>query len=162
MTKHRQTKSLGSVASFASSENHETPQERIDALERRVDTLETLLNDVMLQLDKPFQERSTPQKKKEHNKPAPPAQKSETEPSPQAKTEFHNEKQNRASELALAEALESLKALLRDGVKRTQSEILRQLPNLSKRKFNRLCSHLSDDGNEDYAQRLYFLEDTQP
>ena len=67
MSKHRQSKALGSVASFVSSDHpQETPlppEARIDALEKRVATLETLLNDVMIQLDKPFKKRSTPKPK---------------------------------------------------------------------------------------------------
>lgn len=164
MGKHRQTKSLGSVASFSSSDNAQeaplTPEERIAELERRVATLETLLNDVIRQLDKAFKETKTPKPEKKELKPSLPVKKSEIDLSPLSKQEFNNEKQNRASELALAEALESLKALLSDGVKRTQSEILQQLPSVSKRKFERLRSELENDGNEDYAQRLYFLEDT--
>lgn len=164
MSKHRQNKSLGSVASFVSSDNaqetQETSEQRIIALERRVATLETLLNDVMIQLDKPFKKRSTPKPKpKKEPKPTPPVLKSEIEQTPQAKTEFHNQKQKRASEAALASALESVKGLLSDGVKRTRAEILKELPNVSKRKFSRLSVHLVDDGNENYEKRLYFMED---
>ena len=167
MGKHRQNKSLGSVTSFASSENaqqtQQTPDERINALETRVATLETLLNDVMLQLDKPFKASPNLKKKKRHKSAtAPqPEKKSEIDPSPQAKTEFHNQKQKRASEAALAASLERLKTLFGDGVKRTESEIFQQLRNLSKRHFRRLRSYLQNDANEDYDARLYWMEDTE-
>lgn len=141
-----------------------TPEARIDALERRISTLETLLNDVMIQLEKPFKETSPQlaerpqQPKQKQRKPSPPVKKSEIAPSPLAKTEFNNQKQKRASEAALAAALESLKGLLSDGVKRTRKEILEQA-NLSNRKFIKLREHLKDDGNEDLDKRLYYLED---
>ena len=55
MPKHNQTKSLGSLTNFQSAPPPppETETDRITALEKRVSTLEGLLNDVMHQLDKP-------------------------------------------------------------------------------------------------------------
>ena len=60
MTKHRQTRSLGNLSNYAESTKPnpaiETPDaltEKIESLERRISTLEMLLNDVMIQLDRP-------------------------------------------------------------------------------------------------------------
>ena len=56
MPKHNQTKSLGSLTDLQSAPQPipETTDERIDRLERRVLQVETLLNDVTQQLDKPY------------------------------------------------------------------------------------------------------------
>lgn len=149
MGKHRQSKSLGSVGAFTSSENpQETPEARITELERRVGTLETLTNDVIRQLD------TTASRKLGERPPRAPVV-------PKTKAEKHDQKQKQASQVALAASLESLKCLFGDGVKRTESEIYQQLPNLSRRRFRRLRSHLSNDGNENYDERLYYLEDTR-
>ena len=58
MAKHNQSKSLGSLTDFQSAPQPtpETPDERIDRLERRILQVETLLNDVMQVLDKPYQQ----------------------------------------------------------------------------------------------------------
>ena len=67
MPKHNQTKSLGSLTNFQSAPPPppETETDRITALEKRVSTLEGLLNDVMHQLDKP----NTQPKSKMNGKP---------------------------------------------------------------------------------------------
>ena len=56
MTKHNQTKSLGTLADFQSAPEPtpETTDPRVDQLERRLLQAETLLNDVMQQLDRPY------------------------------------------------------------------------------------------------------------
>ena len=58
MPKHNQTKSLGTLTDFQSDIPHtpEPTDERIDRLERRLIQVETLLNDVMQQLDRPFRD----------------------------------------------------------------------------------------------------------
>ena len=58
MPKHNQTKSLGSLTDFQSAIPHtpEPTDERLDRLERRLIQVETLLNDVMQQLDRPFRD----------------------------------------------------------------------------------------------------------
>jgi len=88
-------RSLGRLSDVAGSrvidpDAPESENERITALERRVSTLELLLNDVMHQLDKPSQtstptktSASTPQRK---NKPKP------QQPSPQRKNKPSPEK----------------------------------------------------------------------
>ena len=53
MPKTTQSKTLGSLENFAASPPPETETDRITSLEKRVSTLEGLLNDVMHQLDKP-------------------------------------------------------------------------------------------------------------
>ena len=60
MTKHNQTKSLGPLTNFQSAPEPtpETTDERIHRLERRILQVETLLNDVMQQLDKPYRDQS--------------------------------------------------------------------------------------------------------
>ena len=80
MSKHNQTKSLGSLTDFQSAPQPtpETTDERIDRLERRILQVETLLNDVMHQLDKP----NTQPKSKMNGKPK--AQKSKP-PTPKPK-----------------------------------------------------------------------------
>ena len=56
MPKHNQTKSLGSLTDLQSAPQPipETTDERIDRLEHRLIQVETLLNDVTQQLDKPY------------------------------------------------------------------------------------------------------------
>ena len=56
MPKHNQTKSLGSLTDLQSAPQPipETTDERIDRLERRLSQVESLLNDVTQQLDKPY------------------------------------------------------------------------------------------------------------
>ena len=63
MAKHNQTKSLGPLTNFQSAPEPtpETTDERIDRLERRILQVETLLNDVMQQLDKPYTQPKSPQ-----------------------------------------------------------------------------------------------------
>ena len=80
MTKHNQTKSLGPLTNFQSAPEPtpETTDERIHRLERRILQVETLLNDVMHQLDKP----NTQPKSKMNGKPK--AQKSKP-PAPKPK-----------------------------------------------------------------------------
>ena len=59
MAKHNQTKSLGSFTDFQSAPHPslETADERIDRLDRRLLQVETLLNDVTQQLDKPYRDQ---------------------------------------------------------------------------------------------------------
>ena len=80
MAKHNQQKTLGSLTDFqtAPQPTPETTDERIDRLERRILQVETLLNDVMHQLDKP----NTQPKSKMNGKPK--AQKSKP-PTPKPK-----------------------------------------------------------------------------
>ena len=58
MAKHNQTKSLGSLTDFQSAPQPipETTDDRIDRLERRLSQVESLLNDIMQVLDKPYQQ----------------------------------------------------------------------------------------------------------
>ena len=55
----KQTKSLGGLADIQASPppTPETTEERIDRLERRILQAETLLNDVMQQLDRPYRDQ---------------------------------------------------------------------------------------------------------
>ena len=63
MAKHNQRNTLGSLTDFQSAPQPtpETTDERIDRLERRILQVETLLNDVMQVLDKPYQQNKHPQ-----------------------------------------------------------------------------------------------------
>ena len=56
MTKHNQSRSLGTLIDFQSAPHidTETPDERIHRLERRILQVETLLNDVMHEIDKSY------------------------------------------------------------------------------------------------------------
>ena len=84
MPKTKQSKSLGSLDNFATTPHFEPDADRITALEKRVATLELLLNDVMHQLDKPDTQPKSKQngKPKENGKPK--AQKSKP-PTPKPK-----------------------------------------------------------------------------
>ena len=105
MGKHSQTKSLGSITDFQTAP-HIQPDpvdERIDKLERRLIQVESLLNDVMQQLDKPYRDQelktngTVPQKRektKPTGKPPTPKEKKAT-PSGQL-TEKEREKQQQA------------------------------------------------------------------
>ena len=65
MPKHNQSATIGPITDFVSPPSPVPESERITALENRVSTLETLLNDVMHQLDKP----NTQPKSKMNGKP---------------------------------------------------------------------------------------------
>ena len=105
MGKHSQTKSLGSITDFQTAP-HIQPDpvdERIDKLKRRLVQVESLLNDVMQQLDKPYRDQelktngTAPQKRKKTKptgKPPTPKEKKAT-PSGQL-TEKEREKQQQA------------------------------------------------------------------
>ena len=78
MAKHNQTKSLGPLTDFQSAPEPtpETTDERLDRLERKLLQVETLLNDVMHQLDKPHtQSKSKMNEKPKAQKSKPPAPK---------------------------------------------------------------------------------------
>ena len=77
MAKHNQRNTLGSLTDFQSAPQPtpETTDERIDRLERRILQVETLLNDIMQVLDKPYKEKSNGKpnpKAKAKPKPEPP------------------------------------------------------------------------------------------
>ena len=59
MAKHNQRNTLGSLTDFQSAPQPtpETTDERFDRLEHRLLQVETLLNDVMQQLDKPYRDQ---------------------------------------------------------------------------------------------------------
>ena len=86
MPKHNQSATLGSMSDFVTTTPaHEPDTDRITALEKRVATLELLLNDVMHQLDKP----NTQPKSKVNGNPKgngkPKVQKSRLPPTPKPK-----------------------------------------------------------------------------
>ena len=60
MPKHNQSARLGDLTDFAAVPPSD-PDARTTALERRVTTLEALLNDVMQQLDRPFRDQHSKQ-----------------------------------------------------------------------------------------------------
>ena len=76
MGKHKTSASLGNLNNYASSEPLPEPENiytKVESLERRVSTLEGLLNDVMHQIDKPVKNQSfgnggLPSKAKPHKK----------------------------------------------------------------------------------------------
>ena len=79
MAKHNQRNTLGSLTNFQSAPEPtpETTDERIHRLERRILQVETLLNDVMHQLDKPHTQSKSKmnEKPKDTQKSKPPAPK---------------------------------------------------------------------------------------
>jgi hypothetical protein len=85
MTKQRQSATLGSVNDFTSTPPM-TDTERITALEKRVATLEDLLNDVMHQLDQPNTQPKSKQNGKPKGNEKPKVQKSKP-PTPEPKKE---------------------------------------------------------------------------
>lgn len=65
----KQTKSLGGLADIQASPPPETTEERIDRLERQLLQVQSLLNDVMLQIDKPFRDKPRSNGKPKPSKP---------------------------------------------------------------------------------------------
>ena len=57
MPKQTQSKSLGTVQDFTSTPEPDPETDKLEALEKRITTLEVLLNDIMHQLDQPKQHR---------------------------------------------------------------------------------------------------------
>ena len=59
MAKHNQPKTIGNITDLQTAPHPipETTDERIDRLEHRILQVETLLNDVMQQLDKPYRDQ---------------------------------------------------------------------------------------------------------
>ena len=86
MTKHNQSRSLGSIADFQTAPQTppETTDERFERLERRIIQVESLLNDVMQTLDKPYKDQSFEGDRPNNNKAKPPQI---TRPKQQAKHE---------------------------------------------------------------------------
>ena len=69
MPKNRESKALGSLNDFvATPELPFDAETEIHALKQRVLTLESLLNDVMQQLDKPFRDQNLNGQKQPHQK----------------------------------------------------------------------------------------------
>lgn len=71
---------------------------------------------------------------------------------PNPKVAKHHLEQLERSKTMRAAALKSVKQLLSDGVKRTESKIRRELPDISGRMFHRIRSELLSDG------KTYWLE----
>ena len=139
--KHKQTASLGNLSNYVSTPESSAPEQetvydRVDRLERRLATVEMLLNDVMIQLDKPVQKKSlgdNPKVSKRESKPKvkPPNVTgrpkkvvvsnndfSEPEPPPQKKPESATFKECDSSDLLSsvdAQALEAVREFLSDG-----------------------------------------------
>lgn len=171
-------RSLGTLSDLVTTPETppETPEShRISELEKRVATLEMLLNDVMHQLDRPQNTPKQTEAKGASNAKNPKTQsngnlgsKRKTASAPvsqkRAKTEKSSQQEldKQTAEKAKQEALEAayalVKELLSDGEKRTESQIYEALPELSKKKFKKVRHHyLQDDGNKDREARLYFL-----
>lgn len=114
-------KSIGTLADIAAPPS-ETPPERetdIEALSRRVATLETLINDVMQQLDQPF--RGETQRGNGKPKPKDTPVKRQT-PAPAKKTAQEKEQQAASTE-ATATAFEKLQALLATSDRLTEKDL---------------------------------------
>ena len=143
MTKHRQSKSLGNIETYITETESESPcvllsdVERIEALERRVRTLEALLNDVMLQLDKPFEDEETSAKAK-----------------PKAKSKG-KEKPDEATQL------KSLTALLADGDLFTEKQLIKRAKLTHRVWHTSLKNRIANDTNPDENKRLYHDKDAR-
>ena len=94
MAKHNQRNTLGSLTDFQSAPQptSETTDERIDRLERRILQVETLLNDVMQVLDKPFQNKPTSNGKPQ-TKAKPKAKETQKAPTPPTPAPTEEQKQ---------------------------------------------------------------------
>ena len=87
MPKNRESKALGNLNDFVTMPEPVFDAEtEIEALKKRVLTLESLLNDVMQQLDKPFKDQSSKGKKKPDLKIPKPAENSVGSPTPKGTT----------------------------------------------------------------------------
>ena len=88
MAKHNQQKTLGTLADFQSAPQPtpETTDERFDRLERRLSQVETLLNDIMQQLDKPYRDQPHSNGKTKQAKPKQAKPKQAKPSTPKAKT----------------------------------------------------------------------------
>lgn len=181
MPKHNQTKSLGSITDFLSAPQSDPRSEsdRIAALERRVSTLEVLLNDVMMQLDQPQQNPPKDQKRERKSnrqvnakaqaaeKPAKTQPKEKGNPSKPKKSsrekqDAHNAVQQQAAKAVVEKNTKDVIKLLSDGKKRTESEIRKELKlgNNAFGKAVRGCELIKNDENPDRKERLYFMEKT--
>ena len=127
MPKHNQSARLGDLTDFAAVPDSD-PDARITALERRVATLESLLNDVMQQLDQPFRDQpqgnGKPKLKQEK-----PVKVSTDTPTAQEKRAIQKkqraleQEQQAASAKATAQAFEKLQALLANGDRLTEKDL---------------------------------------
>ena len=183
MTKHRQTRSLGPLSNYVESPKPnptvETPDaltEKIERLERRIATLEMLLSDVMMQLDKPFKNENQFASKQKQNGKHPSHKKSPKtiHPSkrngkPRAQKPPALQRDDKPENLTKAgvpvdlkevdkASYLALKKLLSGGAKLTQSAIFEAIPGLGKKSFRRIRMHFSNDENIDREKRLYFSE----
>ena len=101
MAKHNQQRTLGTLTDFQTAPQPapETTDERIDRLERRLLQVETLLNDIMQQLDKPYRDQphsngKTKQAKPKQAKPSTPkAKKTQKAPTPLTPAPTEEQKQ---------------------------------------------------------------------
>ena len=184
MTKHRQTRSLGNLSNYAASpkpnpaiETPDTLTEKIESLERRISTLEMILNDVMIQLDKPsknenqFASKQKPNGKHQSNKNSPKAinkprrnGKSREQKPPALQRDYKSENLTKAGVPVDIKAVDkasylAVKKLLSGGAKLTQSAIFEAIPSLGKKSFRRIRTHFSNDENVDREKRLYFSKD---
>ena len=101
MAKHNQQRTLGTLTDFQTAPQPapETTDERFDRLERRLSQVETLLNDIMQQLDKPYRDQphsngKTKQAKPKQAKPSTPkAKKTQKAPTPLTPAPTEEQKQ---------------------------------------------------------------------
>ena len=181
MGKHRTSASLGNLNQYtspASSEPMPEPENiytKVESLERRVSTLEGLLNDVMHQIDKPVKNQSfgnggLPSKAKPHKKAKPAHKPTPNEPPSKGKgnspeqqvakqeaAEKEAAKQERAEkEAAEKEAMEAraraceqlVLDFLADGKTVSFREFFQEMPDheFSKKLTKRVLNHLSESG----------------
>ena len=138
MPKHNQSARLGDLTDFAAVPPSD-PDARTTALERRVTTLEALLNDVMQQLDRPYKQLDPPHREprtRGNGKPKPTPVKRQRKGCPSKPTETaflltpelrekktaREKEQQAASAAATATALEKMQALLSTSDRLTEKD----------------------------------------
>lgn len=157
-------------------ETPETLTQKVEHLERRISTLEMLLNDVMIQLDKPFKnEKQFVSKQKPNGKhPSngnPPKAKGKPKQNgkprdqkPPVPQRDHKSKHLTKAGVPVAlkgidkEPYLALRRLLSGGAKLTRSAIFEAIPGLTKKSFKRIHTHFLNDENRDREKRLYFTK----
>ena len=168
MGKHRQSPKLGTMEDFISGKGltpEEDLQERVTSLERRVAVLEGLLNDVMIQLDKPKRNQSFGDTKKSkptksEKTPKPKKEKKSSDKPLHPNTESVNSKAQQESLAKLEAEVSRVKEYLSDGELRTREDI-REACNISGKAFKRVAKSehgILNDNEPNPELRLFYLE----
>ena len=125
MAKHNQQKTLGSLTDFQTAPQPapETTDERLDRLERRLLQVETLLNDVTQQLDKPYRDQPHSNGKPKQAKPSTAPETPDAKRARQEKQAAIEKEAQAASAKRTAEGFQKLQSLLANGDRITSTEL---------------------------------------